>query len=154
MVTRSFTQEEVDAQLQKKFHPQEIKASEDALARLKQKDLGVDDEAAVRIHCALSRVMRARGLKGRVTPEQIKNWSAKVMVEVKTSFKAWIVPENAAQLLLLPPDAFVDLRTVILPAGDSMEGKVLVHINVPASDLPFGLETLTLQKKTNVRLRR
>ena len=58
----------------------------------------------------------------------------------------WLVPANAEyHLAKLPREAFVDLRAVILPAGTSLENEVLVHINVPAKDLPYGLSTISLE---------
>ena len=144
MVSRQFSQEAVEAEIKKGFAPKEIADSEKAISRWQFKH-EIDQGHAVKVHCALSRMMTASGKTGRITPHQINNWIAKEKVDVKTSFKVWVVPRNAPQLRSLPEGAFVDPQTVNLPAGISLEGKVLLYNNMPASELPFELETLSLE---------
>ena len=147
MATRNFLQADVEAELRTSFTPAEIADSEKAMKRWQmKKEFDVDPKEIAKVHCALTRIIRARGLMTRVTPEQVKEWLAKVQVKVSKSFKVWVVPAGAPELNKLPREAFVDHRAVLLPAGTSLDNQVLVHINVPPQDLPYGLETLSLEK--------
>ena len=107
------------------------------MSRVQIKNTSVDRTEVVKVHCALSRLIAASGLKGRVSASSLQNWCGKVNFKAKRAFKAWIVPANAHELTMLPLKSFLDPLAVILPAGTSLENAVLVHIGVPESDLPY-----------------
>ena len=117
---------EVQVALNQPRSPEELEQAEKAIDRMRQKPkISGTQEQLIHLYAAV-RSLHPDLPSKRITPEMLTSLARKVTLSLERSTSFYVLEKNSPFLANVPPEAYVDLSSIIIPPGMDISNSVIL----------------------------